>query len=50
MILDRTEDVLICGSVDGTVSFLKIPSLTIIRIFDLSKHGSVRSFCNTTGA
>lgn len=49
MCLNRTENVLVCGSSNGMVSIVSIPNLHDVRIFDLSKHGRIRSLCNTTG-
>ena len=49
MCLDRAENILICGLSNGIVTALSIPDLRNVRSFDLSKHGRVRSLCNTTG-
>lgn len=49
VVLDITENVVICGSIHGDVSVLSIPYLEVIRVFDLSDHGPVSSFCNSSG-
>ena len=40
---------IVCGSVSGAVSILKLPTLLAVRTFDLSDHGSILSFCYTPG-